>query len=75
MASNEKDKAPTASSAEKTMAHNSPSGLEKAESTQAGATKALDEGHQAPSTSTDSDQHDGDASVGDTSTIFFLQNC
>lgn len=64
MASNEKDTAPTGNSAEKTMAHNSPSGLENGEGTQANTAKALDEGHRALSTSTGSEQHNGDSSVG-----------
>lgn len=65
MSSNEKNKASTGSSAEKALAHNSASALEKAEGTQANTAKPLDEGHQALSTSTDSEQHNGDASVGD----------
>ncbi|KAK3500884.1 fungal trichothecene efflux pump [Neurospora crassa] len=61
MSSNEKDKASTGSAVEKALAHNPPPGLEKAEGTQASAAKALDENHQAPSTSTDFEQHNGDS--------------
>lgn len=65
MASNEKDKASTGSTAEKALAHNPPSGLEKAEGPQASATKALDGTHQASSTSTDFEQHNEDSTVRD----------
>ncbi|KAK3396052.1 fungal trichothecene efflux pump [Sordaria brevicollis] len=63
MTSSEKDTTSTGRTAEDAPAPKSTSGLEKAVETQTGATKALDDGsHQAPSTSTDFEQSNGDTS-------------